>query len=124
MRHDVHFAVRDGALLISTEPERITLNVRPDGLRVVDVRDEPNGRSMLVLLDPPAGGGRVRNLVLVDSGGKVVWRGELPERSGPTDSFVSLELDLDGTVVAGTWSGYRVTLDPVTGRRLREDFTK
>ncbi len=52
-----------------------------------------------------------------------MWRGELPVRQA-TDAFVSLETDVVGHVLAATWSGYRVRLNPCSGRLEDEVFTK
>jgi len=123
MSHPV-FSVRDGALAISSGAQTgFAWQGCPDGLRVVDLRVAVQGDSAFILLDPPRGTGRVPNLVRVAATGSVIWRGELPDTSA-TDSFVSLELDVEGDVIAGTWSGYRVRLDPDTGRCLDKEFTK
>ena len=71
----------------------------------------------------PAGIGRLRNLIKVLADGSVAWRGELPGQD-PTDAFVALATDPDGTVLAATWSGYRAKLDPHTGRLKSAEFTE
>lgn len=118
-----YFSVSDGVLTISSDDPVELWTGLPDGLPVLDLRADPDGRSAVVLLDPPAGGGRVRNLVRIVSSGEVAWRGELPE-TGPADAFVGLDIGIDGVVMAVTWSGYRVRLHPVTGRILGQEFTK
>jgi hypothetical protein len=95
----------------------------PDGMRVLDLRIALDGCSAIALLDPPVGGGRVRNLVRITSAAEVVWRGELPQ-AGSTDAFVSLDTDIDGVVLASTWTGCRVRIDPATGGLLSQEFTK
>ncbi|HEY0259683.1 MAG TPA: hypothetical protein VGC18_07520 [Lacisediminihabitans sp.] len=119
----VFFSVSDGILTISLDDASDVWAGLPDGMRVLDLRIASDGRSALALLDPPAGGGRVRNLVRITSAAEVVWRGELPQ-AGATDAFVSLDTDIDGVVLASTWTGYRVRLDPATGRLLSQEFTK
>lgn len=58
-----YFSVSDGVLTISSDDSVELWTGMPDGLPVLDLRADPDGRSAVVLLDPPAGGGRVRNLV-------------------------------------------------------------
>lgn len=123
MTSGLSFSVDDGVLTISTSGGSDVWEGMPDGMPVHDLREAPDGRSAFVLLDPPAGAGRVRNLVRITSAAEIVWRGELPE-TDPTDVFVSLATDAEGAVLASTWSGYRVRLDPDTGRLLSQVFIK
>jgi hypothetical protein len=58
----------------------------------------------------------------MDETGTVQWRARLPENTGP-DSFVAVAF-ADGVLIATTWSGYRVELDPVSGKHLRTAFVK
>lgn len=123
MRSNLSFSVQDGVLTISPSDGSHVWEGLPDGMPVHDLRAAPDGRSAFVLLETPAGAGRVRNLVRITAHAKIVWRGELPEVD-PTDAFVSLATDADGAVLASTWSGYRVRLDPDTGCLLGQVFTK
>ena len=65
---------------------------------------------------------RVENLVRVDGTGTIRWRAHLPENTGP-DCFVAVAFD-DGLLIATTWSGFRVELDPVSGQHRRTAFVK
>lgn len=123
MSAGVLFSVSDGILTIASDDESEVWTGLPAGMRVLDLRVASDGRSVIALLDPPVGGGRVRNLVRITSTAEVAWQGELP-RAGVTDAFVSLDTDVDGVVLASTWTGYRVRLDPATGRLLGQEFTK
>ncbi len=83
----------------------------------------PDDKRKLVLFDSSAHlGGRLENLVLLDPAGMFVWAAELPEGTSP-DCFVGARIDA-GTLLANTWSGYLVTLDPQTGRILAQRFVK
>lgn len=117
------FSVSDGVLTISLDDATEVWAGMPDGMRVLDLRIALDGCSAIALLDPPVGGGRVRNLVRITSAAEVVWRGELPQ-AGSTDAFVSLDTDIDGVVLASTWTGCRVRIDPATGGLLSQEFTK
>jgi hypothetical protein len=123
MTSEVFFSVRDGVLRISGDDLAAAWEGRPDGLPVADLRLSVDGRAAIVLLDAPSGRGVVRNLVRVESDGRIAWRGELPSESG-TDSFVDFEVDPDGDIRAYTWSGYQVTLDSRDGRLLGSVLTK
>jgi hypothetical protein len=62
------------------------------------------------------------NLLRIDSGGATVWAGELPDNAA-WDFYVSFHWD--GTeLVANSWSGYRVTINVMSGRISRREFTK
>ncbi len=119
----VFFSIEDGALTISSGDTDGAWTGFPDGMSVLELHLDSDGSSAFVLLDAPIGGGRVSNLVRISSAAEIMWRGELPEAE-PTDAFVSLQIDVDGAVLASTWSGYRVRLDPASGQLLSEVFTK
>lgn len=122
MSSRAHFSVTDGNLRVDRQDAESWTGL-PDGVSVLDLRVAGDGSSAFVLLDPPPRGGRVRNLVRVTSTAEIAWRGELPKTSR-ADAFVSLETDVDGYVLASTWTGYRVRLDPATGCLLGQEFTK
>jgi hypothetical protein len=42
---------------------------------------------------------------------------------GPSDAWTSVDMD-GATVVASSWSGYRVVLDLDTGTQIAQTFTK
>ena len=86
-----------------------------------DLRAAPEGRSAFVLLDPPAGASRVRDLVRITSTAENVVRGELPT-TDPADAFVGLATDAEGavlgasivTAVFGYWGAASATAAPST----------
>jgi hypothetical protein len=116
------FTVEDGWLSIAFRG-RETLTIRPDDRKVLRMLQLDDPASAFVLLEWPAGGARVHNLLKVTADGAAAWRAELPPGES-TDCFVSVDTDGDGGLFANTWSCYRVTLDPATGRILQSLFTK
>lgn len=75
----------------------------------------------LVLLDMAASKQKVfENLLCVERSGNVVWKAELPDQP---DAFVSFQKTAEG-LVANTWSGYRVVLNPTTGKLVERQFVK
>lgn len=102
--------------------------IRPDGkvfgVPVLDVKELPAEKSVLVLLDyMEMGGGRARNLAKISEVGAIIWIADLPE-TGSGECYLSMDLSADGIVLANTWNGYRVTLDGLTGNVLGKEFTK
>ncbi|TQJ61424.1 hypothetical protein FBY30_3720 [Arthrobacter sp. SLBN-83] len=94
------------------------------GVTVLDVNELPAEESVLVLLDyMEMGEGPARNLAKISEVGATVWIAELPE-TGSRECYLSMDPSADGTVLANTWNGYRVTLDGVTGKVLGSEFTK
>ncbi len=65
---------------------------------------------------------RLENLICVDSQGSMRWRAQLPKGSG-ADCFVAIRAD-GGELTATTWSGWRIEVEPSTGRHLRAAFVK
>lgn len=95
----------------------------PDGREVLEVIGRVPGVGVLVLLDPGEGYAPINNLVLVDDEGSVRWRADLPSSTGG-ESYVSAEISTSGGLSASSWSGYRVELDPHSGRILSTDWVK
>ncbi|MFF2347692.1 hypothetical protein [Pseudarthrobacter sp. NPDC058119] len=94
------------------------------GVTVLDVKELPAEKSFLVLLDyMEMGEGPAHNLARISEVGAIVWTADLPE-TGSSECYLSMDLSDDGTVLANTWNGYRVTLDSVTGKVLGMEFTK
>lgn len=120
--NSVTFSVSQGVLYISCDAPPSEWRGHPDGMDVLDIR-MLGETAALVLLEPTSGYGRVRNLVKIEVGGTVSWRGELPTTTSP-DSFVSFEIEKDGHVSAATWSGYRVRLSSERGELLDSTFAK
>jgi hypothetical protein len=77
----------------------------------------------IVLCHPDAQRGRAfANLLRVSSSGAITWRAELPPGTGD-DAFVNVRWE-DKELMANTWSGHRVRIDPDSGRILGSAFTK
>jgi outer membrane protein assembly factor BamB len=95
----------------------------PLGLPVEEVQPLPEGGGAVVLLDYMARTNRTdSNLVCVDCDGQVVWQASLGSLSSP-DAFVSLELVGD-ELLANSWAGWCVAIDPTTGDIRGVKFTK
>lgn len=81
----------------------------------------PVGGECILLLDPDGSKQTVfRNLLRVDRDGNPKWIAELP---GAPDAFMDIRLE-EGRLVAGTWSGFNVQIDPHSGRQLAQVFVK
>lgn len=79
---------------------------------------------MLVLLDyMEMGDGGARDLAKFTKQGALVWIADLP-KADSSDCYVSIDLTVEGAVLANTWNGYRVTIDGETGKVLGQVFTK
>jgi hypothetical protein len=81
----------------------------------------PDGCKALLYDMPIHGAGVVSNLACETPDGSVVWTAS-PGDAGP-DEFVSMRFD-GNTLVANTWSGFALWLNPATGQELRREFTK
>lgn len=73
MKADVNYSIRAGMLTIARKGGVDIWRGLPDGLGVIELRPASDGRSALVLLDPPLGAGRVQNLVRMCETGDVMW---------------------------------------------------
>lgn len=60
------------------------------------------------------------NILCYEADGSFFWRGQLPDTH---DSYVHMEVR-DGVIYGTTWSGFRVSLDPQTGRVTNKEFVK
>jgi hypothetical protein len=77
----------------------------------------------IALCDPDAQRGRAfANLVRVSPSGAITWRAELPPGTGD-DAFVNVRWE-NNELMANTWSGHRVRIDPDSGRIMGSAFTK
>ena len=110
------FRLSHGALEITDEAGAVVWKSRPDGLIVKRVADLRDHTAAIVLLDADDLDERRRNLVLVDVTGRTAWRAELPSED-EVDRYVGVNVKRS-VVVARSWSGYRVQLDPESGRIL------
>lgn len=117
------FSVSNGVLSILRDGASGAWTGRPDGMQVLEVRAVPDRGAAVALLDVPPGIGRRSNLLGISADGGIRWRGELPQGNA-TDSFIDFDIESNGVVVASTWSGYRVRLDPDDGQIIEQEFTK
>jgi hypothetical protein len=93
-----------------------------EGVPIVTSISVADSDDVIVLLDYMGGPKNFRNVLRVARSGDIVWRAELPDRSGP-EAYVSLELGSDG-LVGYSWSGYSVVLEVDSGRITRSEFVK
>lgn len=83
----------------------------------------PNGDRLLLLTFTTGGPKTQQNLIRVDGSGSVVWRADPPDANAG-DSWVSVEHMSGGNLMANSWSGWRVRLDPETGVVAAKQFVK
>ena len=121
-RRASRFRVHDGALEITDDGGRVVWHGRPDELAVEDSRALEDGSGAILLLDSDHVSARRQNLVRVDSRGAIVWRADLPGDE-VADAYLEMELEPQH-VKATSWSGYRVAVDPSTGRVVKREFVK
>jgi hypothetical protein len=79
----------------------------------------PGSGDRLLLL--PTGDGYFKALVVERADGSDGWNAYPPE--GDQDAWVAVRLDRD-TVLASSYSGWLIRLDPKSGRELERHFTK
>jgi hypothetical protein len=111
-------------ILIPTNPtaEGAGGPAQVEGIPVETSIPLPGSEDYIVLLDYMSGPKNFRNVVRIGTSGEVVWRAELPDRSGP-ESYVRLDLSSDG-LIGHSWSGHRVVIEVGTGRIARSEFVK
>lgn len=91
-------------------------------MNVINAFPCDEGMHCIILLDMAASKkATFENLLCIDRAGRVVWKAKLPKSN---DAFVSFQMEADGLLHANTWSGYRVTLDPLTGKLQQQKFVK
>ena len=75
----------------------------------------------VIMLDPDASKDRVfQNLLRIGCDGEPRWVAELP---ADPDAFMDVHSEHD-SLIAGTWSGFRMRIDPESGRTLQQEFVK
>ena len=83
------------------------------------------GDRVIALLDPDKGpyhpNNRYANLVCYAADGTLVWRAELPT-SGGGDCYFKVRSE--DPIVVSSFSSYRCTIDPETGRIVDRTFLK
>lgn len=99
---------------------RISWSGNYQGMKVIGASPIDDERC-LILIDSMASEQQVfQNLLCTERSGKVVWEAELVCQP---DSFVKFEMTANG-LIAWTWSGWNLRLDPVTGKTIEQEFTK
>ena len=84
--------------------------------------DLADGTGRVVVFELEASSRPDQNLVCFDPAGQVRWKAEFPT-SDPTDCFIEVRVEKD-LVLANSFSGYLIKIDPATGRTLQTQFTK
>ena len=115
------FVENEELWIVEAETGSLKWRGQPDGYPVWRVLPIPGSDDGLVLLRYDRGPRTFPNLLRLRPDGSVVWRAELPEQVG--DTYVGMEWS-NGSLTAGSWSGFEVVLDPDTGRLLAQKFTK
>lgn len=96
---------------------------RPLGYPVKSVIPLVAEDGCIVLCDPDAQlGGYFENVLRIACDGSVLWRAPMPS-SRNDDCYTAIGYDADA-LVANSWSGYRVRIDPNSGRLLESSLTK
>lgn len=104
-------------------PDRPVLRLHTvNGMRVsslLQIDDEA-----IVILDPERPWGSVENLVKIDASGEVVWTAPMNQATPPPNEYVSIAFDEGDGLVARTWGGMRVVLNPETGQPISSTYVK
>jgi len=91
------------------------------GMKVVTVLPVDDNSKCLILLEIAQEKEQTfENFLCVKRDGNIVWKAELPQSH---DTFVSFQKTAEG-LIANTWSGYRIRLDPATGKIVERQFVK
>ena len=122
----VRFEMSEQRLVIADgRTGKVLRTGEPLGLPVVQVEQIPGVGRAVVRLDHTSVEGDFRNVLCVDDQARVVWQAELPSApSGGPDSYVEVGAVSTDTIMATSWSCYRVTLDAAHGRIIDQTFTK
>lgn len=116
------FILASGILVVHSSDNRLIWKGMPDNCTVKQIIQMPGRKTCIVLLDPDQKNGIFQNLVAVDVNGCILWKAELPDSTG---GDVYLDVNFQGDLlVAHSWSGFKVVIDPESGRILSKEFTK
>jgi hypothetical protein len=117
----ISWVIRNGALVASRDGQKVWQG-RPQGIRCLECTPIPEAQDVVVLLDPDSQiRGPFKNVCRVRVDGSVLWWADLPTTG--EDSYVALT-QVGQHIFATSWSGYRATIDPVTGKIARSEFVK
>lgn len=109
-------------LVIRNDQGAVVWQGQPAGYPAKVVSPLDGERGAIVLLDYMAGPKNFANLLRVRADGTVAWQASPPDESG-NDAFVEFRWDGD-ELVANSWSGFRLRLDPATGVVRGQAFVK
>lgn len=97
---------------------------RPYEADVASLLAIPATADALVLLDYMSKRGAFANLIRIGPDGEIRWRAQLPSADS-TDAYVEFDYDDDGDfVVAQSWTGHSVVIDPSSGKIIERKFVK
>ena len=121
----VNFELVEKELIISDKSTSgVIWHGKPYGCSIDKIIPLPNLLSCVVLLEyyefyisEYRGLG---NLLLLAEDGRIKWHAEFPQSS---DSYVDIVLSGE-KLLANSWSGYLVQIDPKNGKLLNKTFTK
>jgi hypothetical protein len=117
----VVFSSSNGVVVSQTADRYLECSGQHDGTAIKKAIPHKGDKRCILLLDPDSNKHPVfENLVCIDQIGAIVWKAGL---SSNPDVFLDMEMTSAG-VLASTWSGYKILLDPETGRTLKRTFVK
>ena len=115
------FSSSDGVLVSQAADGYLECSGQHDGTTIKKAIPLEGNKRCVLLLDPDSDKRPVfENLVCIDQIGAIVWKARL---SSNPDVFLDVEMT-SGGLLASTWSGYKILLDPSTGRALKRTFVK
>jgi len=116
------YSIAAGELVISLDSDEIIFRGMVDGCPVSAVQLIPASDDCVVLLDYSARPTQYfENLLRLTSVCKIVWRAKYP--ADEHDFYVCVGWS-DNELVAHTWNGYKVLLNPETGMTISSTFVK
>jgi hypothetical protein len=110
--------VVDEQLVISDSTGRTLWEGRVDGFDVVDAGRLGDG--CVARLRSDAKAGWFQNLVRISADGSVIWRAQMPTNSSG-EAYVQMRVEGED-LVAWSFTGLMVHLDPETGRIRSREF--
>jgi hypothetical protein len=118
------YAVNNGLLsIINSNDSSLLWLGKPDGYAAQDVIAVDGSDEGIILLDfaSELAPSHFANLLRCRSDGSIIWRAELPTIG--SDAYTAMEWR--GTkLMAFSWSGFAVEIDPMNGKVKKKTFTK
>ncbi len=116
----VAFSSSDGVLVSQAADGYLEWSGQHDGTTIKKAIPLERDKRCILLLDPDSNKRPVfENLVCIDQSGAIVWKARLSSKPDVLDMQMT-----SGGVLASTWSGYKILLDPSSGRALKRTFVK